>query len=81
MKFISTFKSTSKDGLTLNIDLNKEENQQKVLEVLLKEEGLDDDLIETQLTFLKDGGKLKAFAEKKYNNWKEAEVKKQEKTS
>lgn len=79
MKFISTFKSISKDGLTLNIDLNKEENQQKVLEVLLKEEGLDDDLIETQLTFLKDGGKLKAFAEKKYNNWKEAEVKKQEK--
>ncbi len=79
MEFISTYQTVSKGDLSLNIDLSKEETQQKVLEKLLKEEGLDNDLIETQLQFLKDGGKLKAFAEKKYNNWKEAEIKKQEK--
>ena len=40
--------------------------RKKVLRILFAEEGLDDDLIDSQIDFLKDNGKLKSLSEKKY---------------
>jgi len=56
--------------LKLDMDLDDEENQELVLKNTLLEEGLSNEDIETQIELLKDSGKLKRFAEVKFNNWK-----------
>jgi len=53
-----------------DIDLSEESNQEKVMRYLLKQDGEDDELIEANIEFLKDSGKLSSVAEKKFNKWK-----------
>ncbi len=56
--------------LSEDIDLSDESNQEKVLRYLLKQEGEDDEIIEANIEFLKDSGKLAAISEKKFEKWK-----------
>lgn len=54
-----------------DIDITDEKNQEKVLKVLMSQDGEDDEIIEAQIEFLKESGKLASIAEKKFNKWKE----------
>lgn len=79
MEFIKTYKNHGEKGLSLGMDLSKDETQEKVLRILFAEEGLDDDLIDSQIDFLKDNGKLKSLSEKKYQTWSKSVVEEQRK--
>ena len=79
IEFIKTYKQHNEKGLSLDMDLSKEETQEKVLRMLFAEEDLDEDLIDTQIDFLKDNGKLKTMAEKKYQTWAKASSEAQKK--
>lgn len=68
-ELISTL-SSGGSGLKMDIDLEKEENQISAMKELLKLEDKDDEEIETEIEFLKDSGKLKAMAEKKFGKYK-----------
>lgn len=79
MEFIKTHKNHAEKGLSLGMDLSKDETQEKVLRILFAEEGLDDDLIDSQIDFLKDNGKLKNLSEKKYQTWSKSVAEEQKK--
>lgn len=79
MEFIKTHKNHAEKGLSLGMDLSKDETQEKVLRLLFAEEGLDDDLIDSQIDFLKDNGKLKNLSEKKYQTWSKSVAEEQRK--
>lgn len=79
MEFIKTYKNHAEKGLSLGMDLSKDETQEKVLRILFAEEGLDDDLIDSQIDFLKDNGKLKSLSEKKYQTWSKSVAEEQRK--
>lgn len=79
MEFIKTHKNHTEKGLSLGMDLSKDETQEKVLRILFAEEGLDDDLIDSQIDFLKDNGKLKNLSEKKYQTWSKSVAEEQRK--
>jgi len=79
MEFIKTHKNHAEKGLSLGMDLSKDETQEKVLRILFAEEGLDDDLIDSQIDFLKDNGKLKSLSEKKYQIWSKSVAEEQRK--
>lgn len=74
-EFFNNIKNSStQNSLTEDIDLEQESNQELVLRTLLSEEGeYDEEYIEGQIEWLKDSGKLKAFSEKKFEKWKEAQ--------
>ena len=61
---------TQETELSEDIDMEEEKNQEKVLRHLLKEEGEDEELIEAQVEFLKDSGKLSSISQKKFDKWK-----------
>lgn len=67
---VYTQKST---GLTKNMNLNDELNQEKIVMQKLVDEGYDEDYIQSQIDFLKDSDKLQITAEKHYTQWKKAE--------
>ena len=61
----------NKSVTELDLDIEKEHNQELLLRKILKEEGNDEEEIETQIEYLKETGKLKAIAVKKYNKIEE----------
>ena len=69
MVLIAELNKRSTSTLQSNMDMDEEANQKLVVRETLKEEGYDDDYINTQLEFLEDSGKLKMFAKKKYDKW------------
>ena len=62
-------------GITATLDISNEKNQELVVRQMYKDDGMDDDFIDTQLESLKDTGKLEAFAKKKFEKWKEQDNK------
>jgi hypothetical protein len=70
-EFIKSIGKVSTSVLSSQPDLGKVEVQESVVKEILTAEGFDNEYIDDQLEFLKDGGKLKGFAEKKYKIWKE----------
>ena len=60
----------SQTGLSENMDMSEESNQEAVMRVMLAEEDYDEEDIEAQIEALKDSGRLRAIAEKKFNKWK-----------
>ena len=62
-------------GITATLDINVEKNQELVVRQMYKDDGMDDDFIDTQLESLKDTGKLEAFAKKRFEKWKEQDSK------
>lgn len=67
--YIKTITSESGLNLSEDMDLESEENQILVLQEILGQEEDDDEFIESQIEALKDNGKLKIFAEKKFAKW------------
>lgn len=62
-------------GITATLDISNEKNQELVVRQMYKDDGMDDDFIDTQLESLKDTGKLEAFAKKRFEKWKEQDSK------
>lgn len=60
----------SQTGLSENMDMSEESNQEAVMRVMLSQEDYDEEDIEAQIEALKDSGRLRAIAEKKFNKWK-----------
>lgn len=56
-------------SISANMDLSVEANQETVVRTILKEDGYDDEYIDTQLEFLKDSGKLATVSKKQYDVW------------
>lgn len=54
----------NKTGITADLDLEVEANQELVVRENLKREGHDQEYIDANIEFLKDGGKLKGISEK-----------------
>ena len=62
---------TSSENLNPEVDMTDEVNQERVLRAILEEEGKDDELIDSQIEFYKDSGKLESIANKYFDKWKE----------
>ena len=62
---------TSSENLNPDVDMTDEVNQERVLRAILEEEGKDDELIDSQIEFYKDSGKLANIANKYFDKWKE----------
>lgn len=80
--FLATLAKQQSTGISEDMDLNEESNQEAVVRQMLKADGEDDDTIESQIEYYKDSGKLKKFAEKKFEKWnasREEELKELEK--
>lgn len=79
---LSTFLSTmmnSSSGLSENLDIAEESNQELVVRNGLQEEGYDSDYIDSQIDYLKDSGKLQITAEKRFEKWTKAREEAQKK--
>ena len=66
-------------GVTKDTDMTQEANQILVMKEALKEQGIDEELIETQIEFYKESGKLEGLASKAFDKLvskSEAEAKK-----
>lgn len=69
--YLNQVSNTSKGQLSEDLDLSLESNQALVVRELLAEEDFDEETIETQLSLLKESGKLESFATKKFEKWVE----------
>lgn len=68
--FIQNVAKNTPSGITKDIDLEEETNQELVAREMLRLEGEDSEAIDAQIDFYKDSGKLKMFSEKKFAKWK-----------
>ena len=75
MQFISTMLQTQATGLTVNMDLSNEANQEAVVKAMLKEQDYDDEYIDIHIETLKDSNKLEAISKKQYKAWEDKQVK------
>ena len=78
-EFFNSLAKTNSSGLSEDLDLEDEDNQELVVKEMLKAEDNDDEEIETQLEFLKESGKLEMFAQKKFEKWKKIKEAEKEK--
>jgi len=62
---------TEGGALDTDLDMSDEGNQERVLRALLEEEGTDEELIDSQIEFYKDSGKLENIATKYFEKFKE----------
>lgn len=70
--FISSLSNESQAGLSEDMDMSDEADQETVIRETMKAEGDDNEIIEAQIEFLKDSGKLKLFADRNFSKWKKA---------
>ena len=75
MQFISTMLQTQATGLTVNMDLSNEANQEAVVKAMLKEQDYDDEYIDIHIETLKDSNKLEAISKKQYKAWEDKQIK------
>lgn len=64
-------KYSEQEVINEDIDMDDEDNQERVLRVILEEEGNDKEDIDSQIEYYKDSGKLKNISSKKFEKWKE----------
>ena len=68
--YIKTLSNVVNSGLTSDLDIEEESNQELVVKQILLSEGEDIETVKAQIDFLKDSKRLKVFAEKKFDKWK-----------
>ena len=69
-QYLATVMQSQNVGISADIDLTEESNQELVIRQMLKSEEYDQDYIDTQIEFLKDSGKLEAFSKAQFTKWK-----------
>lgn len=75
-EFLSSLNTSKK--LSLDFDIEDEENQEFAVREFLKEDGEDESFITSQINFLKEEGRLEEYSRRRFNRWKKEEEKKQE---
>lgn len=58
-------------GVSINMNMSDESNQEKFMRFKLAEEGHDEEYIDAQIEFLKDTDKLEKIATKGFDKWKD----------
>ena len=76
-QFFNSIAKQKESGITADIDLTQESNQELVIKNQLKSEGYDDEYISSQLEFLKDSNKLDKIAQTHFDKWKTENEKEQ----
>jgi len=74
-QFLSQIAQNNTQGISADMDLAVEANQELVVRDALKKDGMDDDLIASQIEFLKSSNKLEAYAKNKHSKKMEADAK------
>lgn len=69
-QYMRALSSMVNTGITEDIDLDNEKNQELVVREMLKEEGNDEEEIEAQIEYYRDSGKLETISKKKFEKWK-----------
>jgi hypothetical protein len=67
--FLEKISIQNTSGLTEGMDMENEDNQEKVIRHGLKQEGYDEEYIAAQIEFLKDSKRLKKHSETHFNKW------------
>ncbi len=75
--YLQTIAAQNSAGLSENMDLEDEANQELVIRHGLKEEGYDDEYIESQIDFLKDSKRMEKHSQTHYKKWNDKRVKEQ----
>lgn len=68
--YLATLAQSASTGITKDLDLSKETNQEKVMRVMLASEGKDAEEIQDEIDFLKEKDKLESSAAKRFEKWK-----------
>lgn len=69
-EFLGEVAKAKSKGITEDLDITSEENQEFIVRETMEAEGNDPEIIEAQIEFLKDSGKLELFAKRDFNRWK-----------
>src|SRR6218665_2913863 len=69
-EYFQAIAKSQAEGITEDIDLSKEKNQELVFRQMMEEDGEDPEFIENQIDYFRENGKLKLMAEKKFEKWK-----------
>lgn len=77
--FLQNMAKLSSTGLSEDMDVEDELNQEKLVRQKLQEEEYDEDYINSHIDYLKDSDKLKITAEKYFEKWKKTKAIEQEK--
>ena len=72
-QMIAEMSSSRKSGITVDMNMEDENSQEEVVRFVLKNQGYDDNYIESNIEFLKDRDKLKQTATTHFNKWKAEE--------
>lgn len=76
---LNTLSTNKTKGISSDMDLTQEDNQELVVRDSLKAEGYDDEYINTNIDFLKSSNKLESIAATKYKKWEENHKEQQDK--
>lgn len=71
--YLSEISKTGSEGLSKNLDISKESNQEKFMRHKLAQEGNDEEFIDFQIESMKETGKLEALSTKAFNAWKKTQ--------
>lgn len=77
-EYLASVSQTSSQGVTKNLDMTKEANQEKFMRYKLAQEGNDEEYIDFQIETMKDSGKLEALSTKSFGAWKKTQDSKDE---
>lgn len=77
-EYLANVSKTSSQGVTKNLDMTKEANQEKFMRYKLAQEGNDEEYIEFQIEAMKDSGKLETLSSKAFGTWKKTQDSKDE---
>ena len=75
-EYLANVSKTSSQGLSKNLDMTKEANQEKFMRYKLAQEGNDEEYIDFQIETMKDSGKLESLSTKAFEPWKKKEEEK-----
>lgn len=68
-EYVNQIARNSGTNLREGMDMDEEENQIKVVKSFLKNEGEDDEFINTQIDILKESDRLESYAKNRYDKW------------
>lgn len=72
-EYLASVSKTSSEGVSKNLDMTKESNQEKFMRYKLAQEGNDEEYIDFQIETMKDSGKLESLSSKAFGAWKKTQ--------
>lgn len=69
-EFMQALTKVNAPGITEDLDIEDEANQEAVMKTMLSQEGHDEEYIKAQIEFLKDSGRLASISGTQFEKWK-----------